>query len=109
MKILFTIILFLLTSSGICYPQNNKSNGGALYAEPSINADAKQNNDNGGALFRATPASGLTDRPGDGEGIGQDDSVPISEGLCMLLGYCVIYGLVKFSLKKLKLTRYTHK
>jgi len=100
---LVTLILFLLASTVTLYAQStNISSGGALYAPPSTEISSKQNNgDTGGALFRATPNSGpLNDRPGDGEGIGQDDSVPISDGLFVLLGCCLIYGVAKFSSKK---------
>jgi len=94
------VAIMIFASGEICYTQNNvnnKNNAGALYSEPSFDASTKQNNENnGGALFQAPPDSGpLRDRPGDGEGIGQDDSVPVDSGFFILLGFCLLYAIVK--------------
>jgi hypothetical protein len=102
------LILFLFIAAGVIHAQSNnnsKSNSGALYATPASSTSTTSSNqsDNGGALYKAN-ASGPGERPGDGEGIGQQkDDTPIGDGLLILLGACIIYGFVKFNKKNINL------
>jgi hypothetical protein len=99
--LIIIIILVVFAAAGTGYAQNDdkkpKNNAGALYAEPASTTTSSKNSDNnGGALYRSD--NPLDERPGNGGGIGQDpDDIPISDGLLILLGFSLIYGIIKFS------------
>jgi len=92
-KSLSVIIIILIIFYGIINAQGN--NTGALYREPAPASTIPEKNDNNntGALYKAN-SSGPGDRPGDGEGIGQE-SVPVSDGIIILLGCCIFFVIAK--------------
>jgi len=91
-KILITILVYLFTATTTSYAQffrdrETNNNGTTENAYGSSGSG-----DNYGGFFR-TEADNPENRPGDGGGIGQD--APVKEGLHVLIGFCLIFGVVK--------------
>ena len=100
-KILITniILLFLATMSSFAASSETNKTGsqyGTLFENSST--VSTEENYNGG-LFNA-PASGPGNRPGSGDGIGQD---PVGDGLCVLVGCSIVFGIIKVIDKRRKI------
>ena len=101
-KIFTTIIIVLFTSTAISYAgiyrnrttDESTSGYGALYRNKTDNLEGGSN---AGALFRSQ-ADGPGDRPGSGDGIGQE--TPLGNGLYIIAICCFIYVIVKFTSRK---------
>ena len=98
-KILATILVFLFIATGAGYSQiykNQETETGKTTGLRNNQAVEQAVNDNYGGIFR----SGLDDRPGNGEGIGQ--VAPLAGGLDLLFACSIVFGVVKFYKRRQK-------
>jgi len=95
--IAITILLFAatLTAYAGIYRETSTTPSSTNSGSNSDNSDGGNN----GALFRNSSADNPGGRPGNGGGIGQDES-PIGDGLPVLIVCSLIFIAVKFWTKK---------
>ena len=102
-KIVITmmIILFTVTETGYAqFFKNQETETGSISGQkdsPSSNSDDISGNS---GFFRAGDATDPGNRPGSGEGIGQESEAPIKDGLGVLVTCSVIFVCVKIFKKK---------
>jgi len=95
-KILITVMIFLFTATTVTtYAQIFKEQDSSSYTTVSGNSSSTYEvDDNQGGFFRSSTADPPGDRPGNGEGIGQQ--APIGEGLQILVAFCMFFGGIKY-------------
>ena len=94
-KISVTILVYLFAATTAGYAQffRDRDTNNDRTTENAYGSSRSENNSAG--FFRSSEADGPGDRPGSGGGIGQGQDAPLKEGLHVLLGCCLIFGVVK--------------
>jgi len=102
-----TIIIFLFTAMLPTYAQLYRSqtttekenySGGFFSRYP----DNPERDPAGSGIFRSSDPPGLNDRPTGGEGIGEENDVPLKGGLIVLITCSIIFSAMKFLIGKHK-------
>ena len=90
-KIIITILIIIFTASPVTtYAQFFKDKEPSAARTSSSSYDTDYSN---AGFFRNPNNNGPGDRPGDGEGIGQE--APLGDGINAIITCCVIFGFVK--------------
>ena len=101
-KILFTVIVFLVTAMGVYCAGNNgrdeENFGSGFFANDTSIGTTEEDSSDSGGFFRAGPPDSPGDRPDPGGAIGVD--TPFQDGACVFMLCCLAYGIVKVSRKK---------
>ena len=104
-KIVITIIIILYTVVGTGYAQFFKNQDTETGSIAGLNDSHSSNSDDvsgNSGFFRAGDATDPGNRPGNGEGIGQESEAPIKDGLGVLVTCSIIFICIKIFKKKEK-------
>jgi len=106
-KVIYTIIIILFTMTEISNAQffrsQDNDNSGSSTGITNVFGNSSRNSedDNSSSGFFRSPDSGsLDDRPGNGDGIGQE--APLGDGLPVFIICCSVLGVVKLVQMKKK-------
>lgn len=108
-KILITITMLLFTAMAVSYagtyyqtPSEEASDAyGGFFSSSSSSSSRRDAGSQSGniGLFRSTDPDPSSSRPGgrplDGNAIGQQKPMPISDGLYVFIGFCIVFAIVK--------------
>ena len=100
-KILFTIMIFAFAAmTTTSYAQIFKEQDSNPSVSTENSTSSSEVNDSQVGFFRSSTADPPGDRPGNGEGIGQQ--APLGDGLHILIAFCMFFGVIKYYSRRRK-------
>jgi hypothetical protein len=106
-KIIILTAIFIISATSAGYAgifrdqqENASSRNTSMQHENNAGSSGGTSSDDSGGFFRNSGPGDPGDRPGDGGGIGQD--APVSDGLGVLMAYCMIFCCGKIFASKRK-------